>query len=217
MAGANVCKDGDDDGLLTADEVAGLDLGGTKLVVLSACESGVGATSLGDTPRHVADGVYGLRRALVIAGSETQVMSLWKVEDRIARYLMEAYYRNLLAHGMGRSEALRQVQLAWLKSGDYYASPYYWAAFVVSGNDSPLDAGSASTVPRVQRSPRGCAYDASSSDLRQGWGIALLLGLVLTTLRHRRKTGLSVKRSRAARLSNRYLRHATTRLRSGIR
>jgi hypothetical protein len=137
---------------------------------------------------------HGLRRALVIAGSETQVMSLWRVEDRIARSLMEAYYRNLLAYGMGRSEALRQVQLAWLKSGDVYASPYYWAVFVVSGNDSPLDVGSASTVPRVQRSPRGCACKASSSDVRQGWGIALLLGLVLVLTRRRWRIGLSVKR-----------------------
>jgi MYXO-CTERM domain-containing protein len=176
--------------------VAGLDLGGTKLVVLSACESGVGATRLSDTADRVADGVYGLRRGLVMAGSETQVMSLWKVEDRIARYLMEAYYRNLLAHGMGRSEALRQVQIAWLKGGDVYASPYYWAAFVVSGNDSPLDAGSASTVPKVPRSPRGCACDASLSDPRQGWGIALLFGLALLMLRRRSRTGLCVKQSR---------------------
>jgi MYXO-CTERM domain-containing protein len=118
-------------------------------------------------------------------------MSLWKVEDRATRYLMEAYYRNLLAHGMGRSEALRQVQLAWLKSGDIYASPAYWAAFVVSGNDSPLDAGSSSTVPRVGRSPRGCACD-SSPDRGQGPGIALLFGLVLITLGHHRKTRRSV-------------------------
>jgi MYXO-CTERM domain-containing protein len=194
MAGANVCRDGDDDGLLTAVEVAGLDLGDTELVVLSACDTGVGATSLGDTAGHVADGVYGLRRALVIAGSQTQVMSLWKVDDHATRYLMEAYYRNLLAQGMGRSEALRQVQLAWLRGDDRYASPAYWAAFVVSGNDAPLDVGSASTVPRVQRSPRGCACDASS-DPGQGWGMALLLGLVAVMLR-RHKTGLAVKHLR---------------------
>jgi hypothetical protein len=195
MAGANVCRDGDDDGLLTAVEVAGLDLGGTKLVVLSACETGVGVTSLGDTQGHIADGVYGLRRALVMAGSETQVMSLWKVEDHATRYLMEAYYHNLLAQGMGRSEALRQVQLAWLRDGDVYASPAYWAAFVVSGNDSPLDAGSSSTVPRVGRSPRGCACDASP-DLGQGSGIALLLCLVVFMLRRRRKAVPTAQRAR---------------------
>jgi MYXO-CTERM domain-containing protein len=90
---------------------------------------------------------------------------------------------------------LRQVQLAWLKSGDAYASPYYWAAFVVSGNDSPLDAGSSTTVRPVEPSSRGCACDASSPDLGQGSGVALVIGLVLFMLRRRRRTGRSVHRS----------------------
>ncbi|HSF23784.1 MAG TPA: CHAT domain-containing protein, partial [Blastocatellia bacterium] len=124
MAGANLRKSGDDDGILTALEVAGLDLWGTKLVVLSACETGVGEVRSGD-------GVYGLRRALVLAGSESQMLSLWKVDDEATRDLMIDYYTRLQG-GNGRSEALRQVQLKMLASGNR-RHPYYWASFIQSG------------------------------------------------------------------------------------
>jgi CHAT domain-containing protein/Tfp pilus assembly protein PilF len=142
-----------EDGVLTALEVAGLDLWGTKLVVLSACETGLGEVKNGE-------GVYGLRRALVLAGSETQVISLWKVSDAGTRDLMVAYYTRL-QQGESRTEALRQVQLAMLKgkllpslktpsnkekgkreTGEMadevktkdYRHPYYWASFIPSGN-----------------------------------------------------------------------------------
>lgn len=72
-------------------------------MVLSACETGLGDLQNGE-------GVYGLRRALVIAGSETQVISLWKVADDATRDLMAEFYRRLTA-GAGRSDALRQAQL----------------------------------------------------------------------------------------------------------
>jgi CHAT domain-containing protein/Flp pilus assembly protein TadD len=109
LAGANLQKGSDgNDGILTAQEVAGLDLFGTKLVVLSACDTGVGEVKNGE-------GVYGLRRALVLAGSETQVMSLWPVSDKGTRDLMIEYYRRLL-RGEGRSAALRAVQLQMLKA-----------------------------------------------------------------------------------------------------
>ena len=111
LAGANRLKSGpgnEDDGILTAQEAAGLDLWGTKLVVLSACDTGVGEVKNGE-------GVYGLRRALVLAGSETQVMSLWPVSDKGTRDLMIEYYRRLL-RGEGRSAALRAVQLKMLKA-----------------------------------------------------------------------------------------------------
>ncbi|MFN2511242.1 MAG: tetratricopeptide repeat protein [Pyrinomonadaceae bacterium] len=110
LAGVNQRQSGaGEDGVLTALEATGLDLWGTKLVVLSACETGLGEIKNGE-------GVYGLRRALVLAGSESQVMSLWQVSDAATRDLMAAYYQRLQA-GEGRTEALRQVQLEMIKSG----------------------------------------------------------------------------------------------------
>ncbi len=148
LAGVNQHTSGlNEDGVLTALEAAGLDLFGTKLVVLSACETGLGDVQNGQ-------GVYGLRRALVLAGSETQVMSLWKVSDDATRALMVAYYKRLQA-GEGRGAAMRAVQLEMLRgqvkptgrsgkrgttdTGERvvtkdYRHPYYWAAFIQSGD-----------------------------------------------------------------------------------
>ena len=114
-----------EDGIFTALEATGLNLSGTKLVVLSACDTGLGNISAGE-------GIYGLRRALVIAGSESQVISLWKVDDRATKDLMVAYYQGL-QDNQGRSEALRRIQLQMLGTGDYQY-PYYWASFIPSGN-----------------------------------------------------------------------------------
>jgi CHAT domain-containing protein/Tfp pilus assembly protein PilF len=129
MAGANGRSSGDDDGIVTALEVANLDLYGTRLVVLSACETGLGEVANGE-------GVYGLRRALVMAGAESQVMSLWKVDDAATRDLMLEYYRNL-DKGKGRADALRQAQLNLMKKGAT-KHPFYWAAFIPSGEWSPM-------------------------------------------------------------------------------
>jgi len=137
LAGANTLQSGNEDGLLTALEASGLDLWGTQLVVLSACETGVGKVQTGE-------GVYGLRRALVNAGAETQVMSLWKVDDAATRDLMVDYYRRLKA-GEGRSEALRQAQLAMLHSKDRN-HPYYWASFIVSGDGRQLGENTGSSA-----------------------------------------------------------------------
>ena len=119
-----------EDGILTAQEVSALNLFNTKLVVLSACDTGLGELDAGE-------GLYSLRRALVIAGAESQVISLWKVADDATKDLMVAYYDKLLAN-QGRSEALRQTQLEMLNSQDY-SHPYYWAAFIPSGNWRPLE------------------------------------------------------------------------------
>lgn len=129
LAGFNQRASEGEDGVLTALEVAGLDLRGTRLVVLSACETGLGDVASGE-------GVYGLRRAFGMAGAESQMMSLWKVSDRGTADFMAQYYGCLQA-GEGRSEALRQVQLAALETGRYQ-HPYHWAAFFFSGDWRPL-------------------------------------------------------------------------------
>ena len=129
LAGANKLESGEEDGIVTAMEASGLDLWGTKLVVLSACETGVGKVTNGE-------GVYGLRRALVIAGAESMVMTLWQVDDLATRDLMAGYYKRLEA-GKGRSSALREVQLE-IHGQAKYAHPYYWASFLPAGDNSPL-------------------------------------------------------------------------------
>ncbi|HKX31148.1 MAG TPA: CHAT domain-containing protein, partial [Blastocatellia bacterium] len=123
LSGANKQQE-HDTGILTALEVAGLNLWGTELVVLSACDTGVGEVRNGD-------GVHGLRRALILAGSESQVMSLWAVSDRATRELMVSYYSRL-KQGQGRGEALRQAQMAMLRDARR-RHPYYWASFIQSG------------------------------------------------------------------------------------
>jgi len=126
LAGANR----DDSGILTAFEASGLNLWGTKLVVLSACDTGLGEIRNGE-------GVYGLRRALVLAGAESQLMSLWQVSDRSTRDLMIRYYKSL-SKGGGRSDSLRQAQLEMLKSKPHN-HPYYWASFIQTGEWANLD------------------------------------------------------------------------------
>ncbi len=120
----------DDNGIITAYETASLDLQGTKLVVLSACDTGVGEARVGQ-------GVYGLRRALVMAGAESQVTSLWQVDDAATRDLMVDYYKRL-QKGEGRGEALRDAQLSMLKSANR-SHPYYWASFIQLGDWRGLD------------------------------------------------------------------------------
>ncbi|NOU09180.1 MAG: CHAT domain-containing protein [Nitrospira sp.] len=130
LAGANARRSGEaDDGILTAAEAAELDLFGTQLVVLSACETGIGTVQTGE-------GVYGLRRALVLAGARTQLVSLWKVNDDAARELMVDYYQRLMK-GEGRSGALRAAQQAMMANPSWQ-HPCYWAAFIPIGDWSPL-------------------------------------------------------------------------------
>jgi CHAT domain-containing protein len=130
LAGANQRKGGEDDGILTALEASGLNLWGTKLVVLSACDTGVGEVRNGE-------GVYGLRRSFQLAGAETLVMSMWPVSDYVTRELMTGYYKNL-KQGLGRGQSLRQVQLQMLKRPNR-RHPFYWASFIQSGEWADLD------------------------------------------------------------------------------
>jgi len=115
----------------TALEVAGMNLQGTELVVLSACDTGRGDVRLGQ-------GVYGLRRAVLIAGAETLVISLWRVDDAVTRELMTGFYQNLLA-GRGRAEALRTAAQAVRAA---HPHPYYWAPFVLVGAGGKIAHGS---------------------------------------------------------------------------
>src|SRR5262249_23974267 len=110
----------DDLGILTAEAIAGLSLQDLELVVLSACETGLGTVAGGE-------GVFGLQRAFHLAGAHTVVASLWKVDDAATRKLMSLFYSNLWEQGMPAAEALRQAQLTVLNeavgTGD---RPCYW-------------------------------------------------------------------------------------------
>jgi CHAT domain-containing protein/Tfp pilus assembly protein PilF len=182
LAGANACERGQNEGMLTAFEASGLDLYGTKLVVLSACQTGVGDATAGD-------GVYGLRRALVLAGAETQVMSLWPVDGAATADLMKAYYE-ALARGGRRSESMRNVQLAMLHD-KRWSHPYYWAGFIVSGDDRRLDENIQSPDLRVH--PGGACHCTLGAD-PQSTSAAWLAGAALLALARRRALRLSAPR-----------------------
>jgi len=128
LAGANTGGDGQDDGVLTAEEVVGLDLRGTELVVLSACETGLGEVADGE-------GVLGLQRAFAQAGARGLVMSLWSVPDAETRRLMTGFYERFTA-GESPADALLGAQrdlITALQAERGDAPEFFWAAFVVSG------------------------------------------------------------------------------------
>jgi CHAT domain-containing protein len=130
LTGANLTKGATDEGILTALEASNLNLWGTKLVTLSACDTGVGEVRNGE-------GVYGLRRAFFLAGAETLVMSLWPVSDAVTRQMMSAYYAGLRERH-GRGDALRDAQLAMLARTNRQ-HPFYWASFIQAGEWANLD------------------------------------------------------------------------------
>jgi CHAT domain-containing protein/tetratricopeptide (TPR) repeat protein len=151
LAGANKPQAEGDDGILTAAEVETLDLRRTELAVLSACETGLGEVAGGE-------GLLGLQRAFQVAGARTVIASLWKVDDAATRDLMERFYENLWSkkkpngEPYTKIEALREAQLWMLKergprglkeagtedggqrTGSNRLPPYFWAAFVLSGD-----------------------------------------------------------------------------------
>jgi len=133
LAGANrraLAGPDEDDGILTAEEVASLDLHGVEWAVLSACDTGVGEIKAGE-------GVFGLRRAFQVAGARTVVMSLWSVDDQATRAWMRALYEGRFQKKLSTADAVHQASLSVLRdrrARGLSTHPFYWAAFVAAGD-----------------------------------------------------------------------------------
>jgi len=132
LAGANARgrAEGANDGVLIAEEAAGLDLSGVEWAVLSACDTGAGTIQAGE-------GVLGLQRAFRLAGVRTVIMSLWGVRDEEARQWMVALYRARLLRGASTAEAVRAASCQLLEQQrlrGHSTHPFYWAAFVALGD-----------------------------------------------------------------------------------
>ena len=133
LAGANrraQAKPDEDDGILTAEEVAMLDLQGVEWAVLSACDTGVGEIKAGE-------GVFGLRRAFQVAGARTVIMSLWSVEDQATRAWMRALYEGRFQRNLSTADAVHQASLTVLRdrrARGLSTHPFFWAAFVAAGD-----------------------------------------------------------------------------------
>lgn len=112
----------EDNGIVTAYEILNYPLENVEMVVLSACETGLGEIKAGE-------GVYGLQRSLLVAGANTLLMSLWKVDDQATQDFMTTFYQNWVTLG-DKYKAFRNTQLAMSKK---YDSSYYWGAFVIMG------------------------------------------------------------------------------------
>lgn len=112
-----------EDGILTAFEITTMDLKNTELVVLSACETGLGYIVNNE-------GVFGLQRAFKQAGAKNLMVSLWSVPDKATQLLMTQFYQNCLDKNMSLRDALKAAQ-QWMRGQNAYKNPYYWAGFVL--------------------------------------------------------------------------------------
>ena len=127
LNGLSAVPDSIDDGRLTAAEIAQLDLRGLDMVVLSACQTGLGEIT--------GDGVFGLQRGFKKAGAQTIVMSLWKVDDEATTEFMTTFFENMKidrdGHPLNKHEAFKEAQSKLKRDKDKYSDPYCWAAFVM--------------------------------------------------------------------------------------
>jgi len=124
-------EDGCDDGILTDHEVAALDLTGVRWVVLSACDTGLGALS------SQGEGVFGLRRSFALGGAQTVIMSLWAVGDDLANQWMVELYSARLTEGMDTPHAVQAASravLSRLRENGQSTHPYHWAGFLAAGD-----------------------------------------------------------------------------------
>lgn len=133
LAGANhraAAGPNQEDGILTAMEIANLDLGTVDWAVLSACDTGVGESVSGE-------GVFGFRRAFRVAGARSVIMSLWPVEDDAAQAWMETLYRARMEGGMTTAESVRHASLVLLRArreDGRSTHPFFWGAFIAAGD-----------------------------------------------------------------------------------
>lgn len=195
-----------DDGILTALEVASLDLSAAELVVLSACETGLGGAAGGE-------GLLGLQRAFQIAGSRSVLASLWKVDDEATEQLMTRFYANLWQKHMPLLEALRQAQLDILRqapsstklrgpgqvkavpenASQSRAHPRLWAAWVLSGDPGDLTRLAAADTRQTETVFADAPSDPVAESKTPVWHYALGAGLLavvlllLVTIRNRRR------------------------------
>lgn len=127
FSGANIGLKGEElpddveDGVLTALELSNMNLGNVDMVVMSACESGLGETT--------GEGVFGLQRGFKLAGANSLLMSLWKVDDTATQKLMTEFYKNYLS-GKSKQESLKLAQKTLRKSSEF-SDPQHWAAFIL--------------------------------------------------------------------------------------
>jgi CHAT domain-containing protein len=133
LAGANrreAAGPDEDDGILTAEEIATLNLQGTEWAVLSACDTGTGEIRAGE-------GVFGLRRAFQLAGARTVIMSLWPVEDEATRQWMTALYRHRFGEGKTTAASVNDASRELLqqrRARGESTHPFYWAGFIAAGD-----------------------------------------------------------------------------------
>jgi LPXTG-motif cell wall-anchored protein len=154
-------KDENDDGYLELGEIVQLNLS-SDLVVLSSCRSGLGRID-------EAEGIIGMQKAFFEAGSKSVLVSLWDVSDKYTSYFMQYFY-NYLTKGLSKSDALRKAKLDFIKERS--ANPYYWSAFILSGNSSAIK------------------FETSSSNNFLYYILGLIIASILISLLLKRKKSL---------------------------